>query len=63
MDAIIHMTRDGFTVENPETTGENKIYFEDLPAPAQETIIDLIVSIIKNKQKEQEADKLDKHSG
>jgi hypothetical protein len=33
------------------------IYFEDLSAHAQEAIIDLIVSIIKNKKKaEQEED-------
>lgn len=46
-----------------ETTDEDKIYFEDLPAHAHETIIDLIVPIIKNKQREQEAEKLDTHSG
>ena len=33
---------------------ENKIYIEDLPAHAQEAIIDLIVSIIKNKRHEGE---------
>ena len=63
MDAIIHLTRDGFTVEKPEKTDENELYFEDLPANAQEAIIDLIVSIIKNRQREQEADKPDTHSG
>ena len=50
-------------IAKPETTDENELYFEDLPSPAQEAIIDLIVSIIKNKQQGQEADKLDKHSG
>lgn len=36
-----------------------ELFFEDLSAPAQEAIIDLIVSIIRNKR--QEADK--KESG
>lgn len=46
----------GFKMEKPETTNKPEIYFEDLSAPAQEAIIDLIVSIIKNKR--QEADKM-----
>ncbi len=44
-------------MKKPETTYDNTIYFEDLSAPAQETIIDLVVSIIKNKR--QEAGKLE----
>jgi hypothetical protein len=36
-------------MEKPEIEDEKEIYFEDLPGPAQEAIIDLIVSIIKNK--------------
>ena len=37
-------------INNEERTDKSKIIFEDLPVPAQETIIDLIVSIIKNKR-------------
>ena len=62
MDYTILLTKDGFTVEKPDSD-ENKIYFEDLPDNAQEAIIDLIVSIIKNKQQEQEAGKVDSDSG
>jgi len=47
-------------MKKTEITDEDKIYFEDLPAPAQEAIVDLIVSIIKNKR--QGADKPDTHS-
>jgi hypothetical protein len=36
-------------VETVMSVEETEIYFEDLPAPTQEAIIDLIVSIIKNK--------------
>ena len=43
-------------MDKPETTNKSEICFEDLSAPAQEAIIDLIVSIIKNKR--QEADKM-----
>jgi len=50
-------------MERQTPVDKPEIYFEDLPAPAQETIIDLIVSIIKNKQREQEADKVDSGSG
>ena len=50
-------------MEKPEPADENNYYFEDLPASAQEAIIHLIVSIIKNKRREQEADKPDTHSG
>ena len=46
-------------MEKPDSKNEDKIYFEDLPAPAQEAIIDLIVSIMKNKQQGQEADTVD----
>ena len=41
-------------MEKPEQN-EPELYFEDLSAPAQEAIIDLIVSIIRTKR--QEADK------
>ena len=36
-------------MEKSEIKDEKEIYFEDLPAHTQEAIIDLIVSIIKNK--------------
>jgi len=36
-------------IEKPEMEDEKEIYFEELPAHTQEAIIDLIVSIIKNK--------------
>ena len=36
-------------MEKPEIKDEKEIYFEDLTAHTQEAIIDLIVSIIKNK--------------
>ena len=38
-----------------ENTSNDKLFFEDLDPLTQETIIDLIVSIIKNKQKNQGA--------
>ena len=37
-------------MEKSAITDEKEIYFEDLPASNQEAIIDLIVSIIKNKK-------------
>lgn len=43
-------------MKRPEAPDENKTYFEDIPDNAQEAIIDLIVSIIKNKRREQEVD-------
>jgi hypothetical protein len=37
-------------IKDEEHTDRPKIFFEDLPVHAQETIIDLIVSIIENKR-------------
>jgi hypothetical protein len=36
-------------IETVMSVEKTEIYFEDLPAPTQQAIIDLIVSIIKNK--------------
>jgi hypothetical protein len=53
MEYTIQLRRDGFTIGKPDAD-EGKIYFEDLPANAQEAIIDLIVSIMKNKKRDRQ---------